>query len=137
MRITESDNMYHIDQDFYMGKIEQIPSSAEFSKFTSMRMKPARLANTWPDIVFEILQIAQATRAMCEKDISKDYKRFKKAIKYVHDGKASIRIPKIDCNLLRITAYSDAAFANNADLSSQRGFVVPLIDDNHNSIPVS
>ena len=46
MHITESDNMYQIDQDFYMSKIEQIPSDAEFSKFSFMRMKLAWLKNT-------------------------------------------------------------------------------------------
>ena len=39
MHIIESENLYHIDQDFYVSKIEQIPSDAEFSQFASMRMK--------------------------------------------------------------------------------------------------
>ena len=39
MHITESGNMYHIDQHFYMNKIEQIPYKTEFSKFTNMIMK--------------------------------------------------------------------------------------------------
>ena len=59
------------------------------------------------------------------------------AIKYLHDHKSSIRIPKLDYNSQRITAYSNAAFANNADLSSQLGRTVHLTDDNHNAIPVS
>ena len=50
---------------------------------------------------------------------------------------ASICIHKLDCNSLRITAYSDAIFANNADLSSQPGRIVLLTDDNHNAIPAS
>ena len=29
MHMTESDNRYHIDQDFNMSKIEQIPSKAD------------------------------------------------------------------------------------------------------------
>ena len=41
MHITESDKMYHIDQGFYMSKIEQIPSDAEFSDFASIGMKLA------------------------------------------------------------------------------------------------
>ena len=85
--------MYHIHQDFYVSKIGKIPSDAEFSKFVSMRMKLAWLANTRPDIVFEILQIAQVTRAMYEKEMTKYCKRLNKAIKYVHDQKASIGIP--------------------------------------------
>ena len=102
-----------------------------------MRMKSAWLAKTRPDIVFEISQISQVAQAMYEKDISKHWKRLNKAVKYVHDHKASIRIPKLDWNSLRITAYSDVAFANSADLSSQLGRIVLLTDDYHNAIPVS
>ena len=53
---------------------------------------------------------------MYEKDMNTLCKRLNRAIKYVHDHKASIRIPKLDYKSLRITAYHDAAFANNADL---------------------
>ena len=35
MHITETGDMYHIDQDFYMNKIEQNPSDVEFNKFAS------------------------------------------------------------------------------------------------------
>ena len=69
-------------------------------------------------MVFEISEISQVIRDMYEKDISKHCKRLNKAIKYVHNCKLSIRIPKLDLNLLMITAYKDDAFANNADLSS-------------------
>ena len=74
---------------------------------------------------------------MYENDISKHCKRLNKAIKYVHDTKASIRIPKLDCKSIRIKAYSDAAFVNNTDVSSQLRRIVLLTDDNHNAIPVS
>ena len=77
------------------------------------------------------------TQAMYEKDISIHLKRLNKAIKYVHDDEVPIRIPRLDYSSLRITSYSDAAFANNADLSSQLGRVVLLTDDNHNVISVS
>ena len=39
MHVTDSDSIFHIDQDFYMSTIEQIPSDAEFSEVSSMRMK--------------------------------------------------------------------------------------------------
>ena len=93
MHITESGNMDHIDQGFYMRKIGQIPSNAEYSKFASFIMKLAWLTNTRPDIIFEISQIIQVTRTMNEKDITKYCKRLHKAIKYIYDQNASIRIP--------------------------------------------
>ena len=63
MHITKSDNTYHIDQDFYISKIEQ------------MRIRLAWLANTRFDTVFENSQITLVTRTMYEKDISRFYKR--------------------------------------------------------------
>ena len=79
MYINESDNIYHIYQDFYMNKIEQIPSKAKFSKFASMIMKLAWLSNTIHDIVLEILEIAQVTRTMYEKNISKKFQTLKQS----------------------------------------------------------
>ena len=120
-----------------MNKIEQISSNAEFSKPVSMKMKLAWLANNRHDIVLEIAQVVQVARAMYQKDMSTHCKRLNKGIKYVNGHKASIRIPKLDYNWLRITAYSNAAFSNNADLSSQHGQIILLTADNHNAIPVS
>ena len=91
MDITESDNMSHIDQDFCMNKIEQIPSYVEFTKFVSVKMKITWLTNIRPEIVFEITQIVQLTRAMYAKDIDQYYKRLNISIKYVNEHKASIR----------------------------------------------
>ena len=76
--MTESENMFHVDQDFYMNKIEQIPSDAELSKFASMRIKLAWVSSTGPDIVLEVSNIAQVTRSMYEKDIINHFKRLKR-----------------------------------------------------------
>ena len=65
-----------------------------------MRMKLAWLANTRPDLTFEISQIAQVIRAMLDQDINKHFKRLNKAIKYAHDKKVSIRVPKLEFNFL-------------------------------------
>ena len=74
---------------------------------------------------------------MYENYLSSFSNLLNKEIKYVHDLKAFICIPKLDCNLSRITAYGDAVFDKKADLSSQLGQIVLLDDDSHNSIPVS
>ena len=137
MHITEYDNMYSIDQDFYMSKIEQIPSKAELCKFVSTRMKLVSLANTRPNIVLENSQIAQVTRAMYEKDMITHCKLLNKEIEYVYDYKASIRIPKLDYSSLRLTVHSDAVFSNNVDLSSQLGLIILLSVNNHNAIQIS
>ena len=66
MDITESDNMYHIDQNLYMSKSEQIPSNTEFNTFSPMRMKLAWQENNRLHIVLEISRPAQGTWAMYE-----------------------------------------------------------------------
>ena len=93
MHITESESIYSIDQDIYLSNVEQIPSNGDFSKFASMRMKLAWLSNTKPDKVFEISQTAPVTWAMYENEIAMYCKHLNNAIKYVHDQKASSRIP--------------------------------------------
>ena len=92
MHIPDFDSIVHIKQVFYMSKIEQISSDGESSKFASMRMKRAWVANTRPDIVFRISQISQVTLYMYEKDIIKPFKRLNKVVKYVYDHRASICI---------------------------------------------
>ena len=66
MHFTEFQELLHINQDFYVSKIEQIPIEADLSKSTSMRMKLAWIASPRPDLVFELSQIAQVTRTMFE-----------------------------------------------------------------------
>ena len=102
-----------------------------------MKMRLVWLANTRPEIVFEISKIAQVARTIYEKDITKHYKCLNEAIKYAHNHKVFICIHKLDCNMLRITAYSDAAFVKKADLFSQLGRIVLFPDVDHNSTPVS
>ena len=57
--MTDYENLLHIDHDFHMSKIEQIPSNTEFSEFAPMRMKLVWLPNTIPDTVFEFSQNAK------------------------------------------------------------------------------
>ena len=46
--ITESDIMYHINQDFCMSKIGPIPYNSDLGKFASVTLKLERLANNIP-----------------------------------------------------------------------------------------
>ena len=46
MHISESDSRYHIDHDFFMSRVEQAPSNANFSNFVSMRMRLTWIENT-------------------------------------------------------------------------------------------
>ena len=64
-----------------MRQTEQNLSGAAFSKFESMRMKLGWLLNTRPNIVLEMPQTAQISRAMHEKIYEQALKEFKERIK--------------------------------------------------------
>ena len=81
MRVADIDNICHIDQESYTNKIKQIPSDAKLSKFSSMKMRLAWLANTTPDILFKISQIAHWIEAMYENNIIKFFKSLYKDFK--------------------------------------------------------
>ena len=74
---------------------------------------------------------------MSEKHITKHCKQLNREIKYVHNHKASICIPKLHCNSLKNTIYIDLAFATTAEISSQLERIFILTDDSPNYIPVS
>ena len=120
-----------------MIKIEHIYNEAELIKFTSLGMKLAYLVNSRLDLVFEISQIAQMTWTMIEQDSWKHCKRLEKAIKYVHDSRASICIPKLDLDTLHVFVYRGATFANNIDLSPQFPRIVLHTDMTNKTTPIS
>lgn len=100
-------------------------------------MRLAWLANSRPDCLFEISQLAQVTESMFAKDRSSIIRRLNKAVTYAVDNKLSLKIPKLDRNKLRVIGFSDSSFANNADISSQIGHVVFLADDRDSVVPIS
>ncbi len=56
------DGSLTMDQAFYLEKIECLESGCSFSEFRSTRMRVARLANTRPDMLFEISELAQVRK---------------------------------------------------------------------------
>ena len=124
------------DQHEYLKKLEKLPLTASFSQFRSMRMKLAWLANTRPDCLFEISQLAQVTEDMFNQKPKQILQRLNKAVAFAVDNRVSLRIPKLDKSTLRVTGYSDASFANNADLSTQLDHICFLRDDTGALIPI-
>ena len=55
MHISEAEDMFYIDLDSYLIKIELIHNDTKYGEFAPRRMKLEWLANTRPDLVFEIL----------------------------------------------------------------------------------
>ena len=126
-----------MDQLFYMKKLEELELTSSFDQYRSMRMRLAWLANTRPDLQFEISQIAQVTAQRFKDDAQAHLRRLNAAIRYAHSNPAHLKFPKLDYSSLHIIGYSDAAFANNHDLSSQLGRIILLTDKNKAAIPIS
>ena len=125
-----------IDQSFYLRKLEELEKDATFPSFRSMRMKLAWLANSRPDICFAISQIAQVTEKVFNEDKHKAIKLLNSTIRYTVSHPTTLKFRRLDLRSLRLIGYSDAAFANNADLSSQLGRIVFLSDKHDNASPI-
>ena len=102
-----------------------------------MRMKLAWLANTRPDLQLAISQLAQVTQARFDTNAKTYVKNLNSAIRYAHDNAASLRFPKIERSSIGLVGFSDAAYANNHDLTSQLGRIVLIMDDSNKTIPIS
>ncbi len=50
---------------------------------------------------------------------------------------AHLLFPKLDLNSIRLVGYSDTAFANNHDLTSQLGRIILLTDDHNAAVPIA
>ncbi len=129
--------MLAIDQKFYLRELQELDQVSEFSSFQSMRMKVAWLANTRPDLLFEISQLSQITQPMFEQDAKACLKRLNGVERYAQKNVGYLKFPCLEQANVRIVGYSDAAFANNHDLTSQLCRVILLMDKIDNAIPVS
>ena len=108
-----------MDQQFDVKQLEELDSSSLFVDFRSMRMKLAWLANTPPDLLFEISQLVTLERF--SSSTQAHWKRLSTAIRYAHVNMSNLKFLKIDRDSIRIVGHSDAAFANNHDFKSQLG----------------
>ena len=61
-----------------------------------------------------------------------DFKDLNNTVRHIQNHPLSLRFPKLDTSSVRICGFSDAAFANNRDLTSQLGMVILLCDKQSN-----
>eukprot|EP00171_Calliarthron_tuberculosum_P022721 IDg22721t1 len=102
-----------------------------------MRMKLAWLANTRPDCLLNISQLAQVTEARFDDNRKSVIKQLNSAVKDAVDSQVSLVIPKLDLATVRVVGYSDSSYANNFDLSTQLGHICFLCDDSGKSTSIS
>ena len=102
-----------------------------------MRTKVAWLANTRPDLQFETFPPAQVTLDSFNQDAEANLKRLNTIVRYAHNNAAHPQFSKLKLSNLRVVGYSDAASANNHDLTSQLGRILILLDDNNRCAHIS
>ena len=131
-----TDGEISIDQRNYLRKLETLTLDATFASFRSMRMRLAWLSHTRPDCLFMISQLAQVTESIFENERSKHIRILNKAVRHAKREHNAITIKKLDVHNFRLIGFSDASFANNADLSTQLGYVLFLGDSSNRVIPL-
>ena len=102
-----------------------------------MRMKLAWMVNTRPDVAVDISQLAQITEDTYGNDSKYAVKRFNSAITYANANLLHIKYPQMDLESICIVGYSDAAFANNSDLTTQPGRAILLVNKDGIAMPIS
>ena len=70
-----------MDQTVYVKRLEELDPSSNFSDFRSVRMRLAWLANTCPDLLIEIYQLAQITLERFNEGSAAHWKRLNSAIR--------------------------------------------------------
>lgn len=125
-----------LHQNTYVESLRPMPVDATWKDFASTRMKLAWLANSRPDCLFEIAQLAQITFERFSNSRKDIIKQANRAIQYAREHLVAIPFPKLDMKTIQVIGFSDASFANNADLTSQLGYICFLGDASGSSIPV-
>ena len=75
LTLAELYSIYRIDQYFFISKIGQTLSNVEFSNLALKRVKIEWKVNARPAIFLIIEQIAEISKAVYDKDITKHSKR--------------------------------------------------------------
>lgn len=84
---------------------------------------------TRPDVSCAVAKAAQITAKQFEENKAAHVKTINSLVSYIHrTADFELQYPKLDKLSLRIQAYTDAAFGNNADFSSQLGYMIFLAD---------
>jgi hypothetical protein len=143
----QSDNSITITQESYNATLQTVTTTADLissrgtvrrdvsiqDQYVAQRARGAYLATvTQPEAAFDLSFAAQTTGEVTQEQINLLNKRIQWQKENCGRG---LRFVKLNHEHLRLIAFTDAAFANNADLSSQIGYVIVLADqDNANII---
>ncbi len=131
----QNENIF-ISQSHYLQKLSILPKEASFSDFRSMRMRLAWLSNSRPDCLFHISKLTQVTEKDFNSFKTDILKQINTVVEYAKEESFDLKISKLENESIRIVGFSDSSFANNRDLSSQLGYIILIMDKNHNAVPI-
>lgn len=128
----DKENAWHIAQESYAEKLNPLSKNERsYENFRSLHGKLNWMANcTRPDVAFESAVLSQITEDAIQPS---HYLMLSSAIRNCKRNKLSLKCPHINMDTAKICGFSDASFANAADLSSQLGMVIILCDDQNNA----
>lgn len=120
---------YMIHQESSISRLKLLDPGCTFQEFRSARARLTWMQHTRPEIAAIVNFLSQ-----CIADTYKEkIKLYNGTVKELQlDPSRGLKMKKLDLQTLHIKVYSDAAFANNTDLSSQLGFIILLCDKHNN-----
>ena len=100
-------------------------------------MKLAWLANKRPGLQLDASQLALVTDARFTKDVAAHVKKLNSAMQHTNNSQVHLFFPKLNLRSVSIARYSEAALANDHDLTSKPVCIILLVDDTKCAIPIS
>lgn len=94
-------------------------------------------ASTQTEMLFDVSQLAEVTEGRYKSDAKTNVQRLNSSVRYAPKNVAYRHFPKLDMVSTRLIGYSDAAFANNHDSTSQLRRIILLTDKYNNAIPLA
>lgn len=126
LEVSTTDKGFCLHQRKQVAKLAALPATPSFKDFKSKLMSLGWITHTRPDISCRVAQLAQVTEESFSATHVKD---LNSTVLYVkQSAEQGIIQQPLDLDSLYIRVYTDASFANNADQSSQLGYIVALCD---------
>jgi Reverse transcriptase (RNA-dependent DNA polymerase) len=118
-----------IHQRRYISKLKPLKNDATFSDFKSFRAKLSWVTQTCPFISCTVALAAQITANSFQVSPTDCVKQLNRALSHVNKvPDLAVRFHRLDLETLSLRVYSDASYENNADGSSQLGYIIFLTD---------
>lgn len=125
VEIRREGHGYLMHQDKYAQKLEEISSQDGFHAFRSLRHQLAWLTHTRPDLCAHANILSQVTMASYNATHTKI---INSAVRKARTVKMGLFQHSLDLETTRMVVFCDSSFANNADSSTQLGYVILLTD---------